>query len=54
MLKVKLVGFSKSNEDNFLAIVYEQIQSKPKEDYSSVGQTQAQDVIIQLIQEVYM
>ena len=46
MQKVKLLGFSKSNEDDFLAIVYEQIQSKPKEDYSSVGQTQAQDVII--------
>lgn len=35
-----------NSENDFLAIVNEQLQPKIKDDYSSVGQTQAKDTVI--------
>ena len=47
MQHVKLLSAS---EDNFLSVVYQQLQSGNKEDCSSLGQTQVQDIL--LLQQV--
>ena len=46
MQHVKLLIASKCCDENFLAVVYEEVHSKTKDDYSSFGQSQVQDVVM--------
>ena len=43
---MKQLSTSANSEDDFVVAVYKQLQSKTKDNTSSFGQTQAQDMVI--------